>query len=195
MTELVRLCDALAVPAPLREAAAVMYRKLMKADLVRGRSVEALIAASLYAVCRLTRTPRTLRAVAGASPRSRREISRSYRLLLRVTDARMPVDDPVKYVAPIASRLHVGQRIQNAAVELLRAAKAQGTVAGKTPVGLAAATLYIACGGAITQGELAAAAGVTAVTIRNRCKVLNRMTGVTHSRASSLQDSCSTTTP
>jgi transcription initiation factor TFIIB len=47
--------------------------------------------------------------------------------------------------------------------------------AGKDPMGLAATVLYLSCladGEATTQKEIAEAAGVTEVTIRNRIKDL-----------------------
>ena len=49
------------------------------------------------------------------------------------------------------------------------------TSAGKDPMGLAAAALYVACvmeNESITQKDLAEAASVTEVTIRNRYKGL-----------------------
>ena len=45
-------------------------------------------------------------------------------------------------------------------------------VAGKDPMGLAAAALYLACvsnGEIRSQKDISLAAGVTEVTIRNRC--------------------------
>jgi transcription initiation factor TFIIB len=49
---------------------------------------------------------------------------------------------------------------------------------GKSPVGLAAAALYIASimnGERVTQKDLAKAAGITEVTIRNRYKGLSKV--------------------
>jgi transcription initiation factor TFIIB len=64
MAELDRLSDKSYIPAPVKEKAAVIYRKALDKGLVRGRSIAAIIAASLYAACRTTGTPRTLREIA-----------------------------------------------------------------------------------------------------------------------------------
>ena len=67
MTELSRLSDKLHIPKPVKERAAVIYRKALEKGLVRGRSISAISAASLYAACRVTGTPRTLRELGNVS--------------------------------------------------------------------------------------------------------------------------------
>jgi transcription initiation factor TFIIB len=144
-------------------------------ELVRGRSITSIAAASLYAACQLTRTPRSLKAVVEASTRSQKEISRGYRLIQRKLGFGMPIDEPVKYVSKIASGAGLDQKTQNLAIALLQQAKTRKAVVGKAPMGLAAAALYIAAimrGDDITQKALVAASGVTEVTVRNRYKRL-----------------------
>jgi transcription initiation factor TFIIB len=177
MAELDRLADKLHIPKAVKEEAALIYRKALSEGLVRGRSIAAIAAASIYAACRITRTPKTLREIVEASLRSEREISRSYRIIIQELKTKLPIDDPVKYVSKIASKVNIGQKVQNEAVGILREARRRGIAAGKGPVGLAAAALYVATllqGKEITQRELAEASGVTEVTIRNRYKGLKR---------------------
>ena len=175
MSELVRLAGHLKVPMNVSETAAVIYRKALKDRLVRGRSIAAVAAASLYAACRMTRTPRTLRDIENASSRSKKEISRCYRIILREIKPIVPIDDPLKYVSKISSKLNLDQTIQNKAVAILREAGKKKVTAGKGPIGIAAAAIYVSSRlhrVEITQRELAAVAGVTEVTIRNRYKGL-----------------------
>ena len=78
-------------------------------------------------------------------------------------------------VPKIAAKVNVGEKTQQKAVEILRKAEKLKTTAGKDPMGLAAAALYIACvmnDEKRTQKMIADAAGVTEVTIRNRYKGL-----------------------
>ena len=61
------------------------------------------------------------------------------------------------------------------ATKVLRLAQEHEESAGKDPMGLAAAALYLSCvknGEDITQRDIAEAANVTEVTIRNRYKGL-----------------------
>ena len=178
MNELTRLSDKLHIPASVEENAALIYRKALDEGLIRGRSIKSIAAAALYAACRLTRTPRSLKEVAEASTRSRKDISRFYRLLQRELEMNMPVPDPAKYVSKIASKAGLSQKTQNTAIQLLQEASKRKAIVGKGPMGMAAATLYIAAamnGEKITQREVAEAAGVTEVTIRNRYKDLDRL--------------------
>ena len=103
-SELDRLSDKLAVPDAVVEKAAYIYRKALERGLVRGRSISAIIAASLYAACRDRETPRTLKDLAVVSNVRRKDIARCYRLLLKEMDIKMPVVDPSKCVSRIASR-------------------------------------------------------------------------------------------
>jgi len=175
MAELDRLTDKLHIPPPIKEKAAIVYRKALEKGLVRGRSISAIAAASLYAACRLTQTPRTLREIARHSPIEKKDIARCYRLLLRDLRLHMPVPASQIRVPKIAAKAGIGERTQQTAVEILRRAERLKMTAGKDPMGLAAAALYIACvmnDEKMTQKMIADAAGVTEVTIRNRYKGL-----------------------
>ncbi|MEM0118308.1 MAG: transcription initiation factor IIB [Conexivisphaerales archaeon] len=174
-SELDRLADKLSISDVVVERAAYIYRKALERGLVRGRSISALIAASVYAACRATETPRTLKDVTAASSVKKKDIARCYRLLLRELDIKMPIMDPIKNVSRIASKAGLTEKTKRKAVEILKKAIESRSSAGKDPMGLAAAALYVACvleGESKTQKDIAEAAGVTEVTIRNRYKGL-----------------------
>jgi len=104
MAELDRLSDKVYIPSPIKEKAAVVYRKALDKGLVRGRSIAAIAAAALYAACRGSGTPRTLREIAEASLVDKKDVARCYRLLLRELDVHMPIADPLTYVSKIAEK-------------------------------------------------------------------------------------------
>ncbi len=134
-----------------------------------------MIAASLYAACRDTETPRNLKDLSLISNIKKKDLARCYRLLYNELDLRVPVVDPVKLLARIASKAGVQEKTKRRAVEILRRTIETNGSAGKGPMGLAASALYVASvmeNDNITQKELAEAAGVTEVTIRNRYKGL-----------------------
>ncbi|MFX1577597.1 MAG: transcription initiation factor IIB [Promethearchaeota archaeon] len=178
MSELDRITSQLSVPRPVKEASAILYRRTVERHLIRGRSIEAMIAACVYAGCRLRQVPRTLDEIAHHSRINRKELGRCYRLLLRKLDMRVPISQPTDFVPRFAQALDLSSRVQRRAIEILDKAKAQGITAGKDPTGLAAATLYIASiqeGERRTQREIAAVARVTEVTVRNRYKEMVRV--------------------
>lgn len=173
--ELQRLAEKINVSDAVTEKAAYIYRKALDKRLIKGRSITAMITASLYAALRDTETPRTLKDLAAVSGVKKNALASSYRLILKEMDLRMPVRDPAKYVTRIGRKAGTSERTQRRALEILRRAQETGGTAGKDPMGLAAAALYVASvmeNEAKTQKDYAQAAGVTEVTIRNRYKTL-----------------------
>ncbi|MDH5689767.1 MAG: transcription initiation factor IIB [Candidatus Bathyarchaeota archaeon] len=175
MNELQRLSEKLHIPSSVQEMAAVIYRKALHEDLIRGRCIAAIVAGALYAACRFTKTPKTLNEAVEASVRDRNEVASAYRLLIRKLQMKMPIHDPLDYISKIAEKAGISGEAQGLAVKILREAKRKRITMGKDPMGVAAAVLYIACqlkGKNVTQKEIADASAVTEVTIRNRKKEL-----------------------
>ncbi|MGI9566864.1 MAG: transcription initiation factor IIB [Nitrosopumilus sp.] len=167
------LKDKLALSNIIMEKAAYIYRKAVEKKLVQGRTISAMIAASLYAACRDTKTPRTLKDIAQASNIRRKEIAVCYRLIFQELELKMPVIDSIQCIARISSRLEITEKTKRHAVKVLKQAQEHKETAGKDPMGLAAAALYLSCaknGEYKTQRQIASAANVTEVTVRNRVK-------------------------
>ena len=178
LNEMDKLKDKLALGDAVIEKAAYIYRKAMEKKLVRGRSIHGLVAACLYAACRNTETPRTLDDIAQGINIRRKDVARCYRLIFRELELKMPVVDPVKGVSRIASIAELSEKTKRKAISILDKAKKLGIVAGKDPMGIAAAALYLACissGESKSQKEISIASGVTEVTIRNRCAGLRKI--------------------
>jgi transcription initiation factor TFIIB len=90
----------------------------------------------------------------------------------------MPVIDPILCIPKIALRIQINEKLQQSAIHLLHQADEQKVIAGKDPMGLASAALYISCildGVRKTQKEIAVASGVTEVTVRNRYEGLRKV--------------------
>jgi transcription initiation factor TFIIB len=77
-----------------------------------------MVAASLYAALRVKRTPMTLSELACVSSIDEKDISRSYRLLIRELGLRMPVQRAQLNVPKIASKVEVGEETQRRAIEI-----------------------------------------------------------------------------
>ena len=177
-TELRRMKDKLAVSNAVVEKAAYIYRKAMDKELVRGRSISGLITASLYAACRDSGTPRTLNDFSTAANIKRGDLTLCYRLLVIELDLKMPVVDSIQCVSRIASIAGLSEKTKRYAMRILKKAKQIEISSGKDPMGMAASALYISSvrmGEIHSQREIAEAAGVTGVTLRNRCKDLKKL--------------------
>jgi len=171
MTELGRLSDKVSTSDSVKEEASVIYRKALDEGIIRGRSIAAIAAASLYAACRITGTPRSLKEIADKSLVKKKDVARCYRLLLRELDMQMPNPSYLKYLTKISEMVGISGRVQADADKILKGAKENRILSGKDYRGLPAAALYIASvinNEKVTQKDLADAAGVTEVTVRNR---------------------------
>jgi transcription initiation factor TFIIB len=181
LSELQRLVSFLGLPRSVHEEVAKKYEQAVDRGLVRGRSMESVIAALLYTICREMGTPRTLEEIAEASGVEKREIGRTYRYIARELGMRILPALPEDYIPRFASMLGLSDRVKARAIRLLKEAKKNEATSGKGPTGVAAAALYIAAvleGEKRTQREIADAIGVTEVTIRNRFKELSEKLGL-----------------
>ena len=177
MSELQHLSEILNMPSSVQDMAAIIYRKTLNEGLVRGRSIGGMVAGALYAAVRFAKLPRTLKEISEASQRTQKEIARSYSVIVRNLDMRMPIDDPIDYVTKVAEKAKVSTEVEALAINLIGEARKQYATTGKDPSGLAAAILYLSARmlkEKVTQARLAKAANVTEVTVRNRKRDLMR---------------------
>jgi len=177
LAELKRVSSYLKLPPAVEEEAARIYTMAVQRGLVRGRSMESVVAGALYAACRRHEVPRTLDELSEASGIEKKEIGRTYRFVTRELGIRILPSNPVDYIPRFATSLKLSPETQTKAVEILEKAQKAELTSGRGPTGIAAASLYVATlinGEKRTQREVADVAGVTEVTIRNRYKELLR---------------------
>ena len=175
LAELKRVSSYLKLPKSVEEEAARIYTLAVQRGLVRGRSMESVVAGSLYAACRRHDVPRTLDELSEASGIEKKEVGRTYRFVTRELGITILPSNPADYIARFASSLKLSAEAQSRAIEILESAQNAELTSGRGPTGIAAAALYVSAliyGEKRTQREVADVAGVTEVTIRNRYKEL-----------------------
>src|SRR3989344_2548765 len=175
MAELRRVSAFLNLPSVVKDEASQVYNYVLQRGLVRGRSMESVIAACIYAACRSYNIPRTLDEIAAASDVERKEIGRTYRFIVRKLKIKVTPSSPKDYISRFSSILHLSPKTQNESLKILKKADISELTSGRGPAGIAAAALYVAAlmnDEKKTQREVADVAGITEVTIRNRYKEL-----------------------
>jgi transcription initiation factor TFIIB len=175
MAELRRVSSFLDLPNVVKDEAARVYNFVLQRGLIRGRSMESVIASCIYAACRSYNIPRTLDEISAASEVERKEIGRTYRFIVRKIGIKVTPSSPKDYISRFASVLHLSPKTQNEALKILKKAEITELTSGRGPAGIAAAALYVAAvlnDEKKTQREVADVAGITEVTIRNRYKEL-----------------------
>jgi transcription initiation factor TFIIB len=143
--ELTKLKDKLGLTEATIEKTAYIYRKAVEKNLIRGRSIPSLLGAALYAACREAETPRTLRDIELVSNVKRKELAKCYRVLVERLDLKMPVVNSVYCLARIGNKIGISEKSKRLAAKILYDYEQSGEIAGKSPTGLAATALYLAC--------------------------------------------------
>jgi transcription initiation factor TFIIB len=173
--ELDMLKDKLGLSDAAVEKTAYVYRKTQARGLTKGRTINALLAASAYLACREMGIPRTLKDITAASNLKRKDIARNYRMIISELELKIPNADPMKCIAKVANKANLTENTKRHAISIMKEAIEKQISAGKNPMGLAATVLYMSClktGEDTTQFQMADAAGVTDVTVRNLLREL-----------------------
>ncbi len=178
LVEIDRMACALKLPSNIREATSVLYRRAMREKLIKGRSIEELVSAMLYIVCRQYGVPRTLKEIAEVSRSPLKKIRRAYIFLLRKLGIKLAPADPSLFIPRFCSELGLSPATRERAIDIIRSDKnVELATKGWGPIGTAAAAIYIAAilsGEYRTEKEIARAMGTTEITIRNRYKELEK---------------------
>jgi transcription initiation factor TFIIB len=182
LNELNRLASKIGLHRQVREEAAMLYRRAVQDNLVRGRSVEGVAAAALYGACRRCEVPRTLNEITRASRASKKEVGRTYRYISRELKLNLQPASPAVYIIRFCRELELPGYVESAAINILNQAIEAELTSGRGPTGVAAAAIYIASvvyDQRKTQKTIAETVGVTEVTIRNRYKELAKNLDIT----------------
>lgn len=187
-SELDKLEDKLALPDSVVEKSAYIYRKAQSRAMVKGRTVSAMLAAAIYVACREIGVGKTLKDIAKGTNIKPKILSQSYRILVTELDIKTPMLNPVKCVAKVANKMKLSERITRHAMDVMNTATREEITAGKDPMGIAAAVLYLSYSNnpnnrniskksherdnSRSQTSFAQAAGITDVTLRNTIKNL-----------------------
>jgi transcription initiation factor TFIIB len=173
LSEMYRMAAPLKLPKNVVETAAVMYRKAIKKNLMRGRSIEGMVIATVYLACRRCGLVRTLEEMAQASGINKKEVGRYYRFLVRKLRISMRPPKAEEYVTRLCNELDLHGKVEGVAYAIIKAARKLRLTSGRGAKGLAAAAGYLSSavvGRRRTQREVAEAMDITEVTIRNRYK-------------------------
>lgn len=171
--EIERMGSALGLPENVQTMASVIYRKALAKNTIRGRSIEAVASASLYAACRQENIPRSLEEITNVARVERKDIGRTYRHISQLLNLELEPVDPTQYIPRFNSKLDLPPEVERIANEIITDSMNEGLLSGKSPTGFAAAGIYLASllyDEPRTQEEVAEATNVTEVTIRNRYK-------------------------
>jgi len=174
-TELERMAYRLSLPAAVKDTATNLFLKAHKNGIVRGRSIESVMAACIYIACRKCGVVRSIGVVAENVGQDKKRIGKVYRVLQRKLELKIPRVDYRQHLSKLIKVLDVTSETERIAILLLEVAEAGRDTRGRSPSGMVSGIIYIAMklsDTVISQHQIAIAAQCTEVTLRNRYKAL-----------------------
>lgn len=203
--EIGAMSEAIGLPKVVSDIAKQLYKKIEDSKQLKGKTIQSIIAACIFIACRKANVPRTFKEICALTKVPKNEIGRVYKTIekLLVADAQatatangmdLPNVNPVAaprnpgdVYTPTAStnasdlmirfcnRLQLSASIQATCVELARRMAEAGTLAGRSPISIAAAGIFFISwlmGKGKSAKDVGEAAGVSEGTVRNAYKVI-----------------------
>lgn len=174
LSKISEVSSILHLPKMVTETAAYTYRISAKKKVAKSKSIVGMTGASVYLACRKCGVGRSLKEIARASGVDKRTVAKYYRLVLKEVEKEyVPPPSLGKYISKLVNVIRIDPKVERLALYIMSKASDSKIFGGKAPAGLAAAFVYISSallGEHVPQREIAEAAEVTEVTVRNRSK-------------------------
>jgi len=174
--EINRMAERMTLPLTIRDRANELYKQVDEQKSMRGRTSDGMTAASLYIACRLEKVPRTFKEICALTKVSKKEIGKCYKFMCKTLEANLDTISTNDFMRRFCSNLNLNNEVMKAATHVSKQAMNLGIVAGKSPISVTAAGIYMVsqlsqeASQKRTQKAIADIAGVSEVTIRNAYK-------------------------
>ena len=173
-------CKVLNLSKNVLETSSMVYRNLDGKMDVKGKSVASITAATIFMACKQCDVVRSLNEICAGictvkDLKAKTKLAAKYyrTMVMELGASSTPVVTMDKYISKIANLSKTDVRVERLALEIFEKTRNKNLADGKAPNGIAAAYLYVASillGQNVLQRDVSSVAGVTEVTIRNRCK-------------------------
>ncbi|GMS83767.1 hypothetical protein PENTCL1PPCAC_5942, partial [Pristionchus entomophagus] len=175
MQHIREMSDRIHLTRTIQDRAALLFRQMLDGKTLRGKNIAAQAASCLYVACRQEGVPRTLKeiiAVAGCSPR---EVNKCVKLIIRSSENSFQLITSEDFMSRFCGNLDLPHQVQRAATHIARVAKERDLVAGRSPISIAAAAIYMASqasGTKKTAKEVGEITGAAEVTVKQTYRLL-----------------------
>uniref|UniRef100_A0AC35FHV9 Transcription initiation factor IIB n=1 Tax=Panagrolaimus sp. PS1159 TaxID=55785 RepID=A0AC35FHV9_9BILA len=160
---------------PIQDSAAKVFKQILDSKALRGRSNEAQAAACLYFACRKEGVPRTFKEICAVSRVSKRDIGKCFKLILKTLETSIEQITSADFMSRFCGNLNLHVSVQAAATRIAKKAVELDLVAGRSPISIAAAAIYMASQASSekrTAKEIGEIAGAAEQTVRQTYKLL-----------------------
>ncbi|KAG8882270.1 transcription initiation factor IIB [Tulasnella sp. 331] len=172
------MCDQISLPKAIADIAKQLYKKADQEKILKGKSVDAIVACCIFIACRMARVPRTFKEICQLTNVPKKTIGQCYKVLenslqLNATNGTggpaPVVEGPEALLGRYVNHLDLPVYVERAAVDLVIQNREHGVADGRSPISIAGAAIYFAShlyGQPKTAKEIAVVAGVSESTIK-----------------------------
>merc|ERR1719432_152469 len=170
------MADRINLTKTIVDRANNLFKMVHDGRNLKGRANDAIAAAVLYIACRQEGVPRTFKEIVAVSTISKKEIGRCFKLILKAhEDTKVGLVDSGDFMSRFCGLLGLTREIQRAAMSISKKASDLELTEGRSPVSVAAASIYMASqasSDARCPAEIAAIAGVAETTLKQCYKLM-----------------------
>ncbi|KHN82738.1 Transcription initiation factor IIB [Toxocara canis] len=159
----------------IEDNAAKVFKDVLDSKALKGKNNEAQAAACLYIACRKEGVPRTFKEICAASRVSKKEIGRCFKLIIKSLETNLEQITSADFMSRFCGNLGLSHGIQAAATRIAKKAVELDLVAGRSPISIAAAAIYMASQASSekkTAKEIGEIAGAAEVTVKQTYRLL-----------------------
>jgi len=172
-------CDQFSLPKTISDIAKQLYKRSDEEKLLRGKPLEAVIAACIFIACRQAHVPRTFREICNLTNVSKKVLGQCYKALEQAFNlapgastlhtAASPSTGPENLLVRYCNHLDLPPNVQAICGDIIIAARKHGIADGRSPVSIAGGAIYFTChllGKVKSVREISLVAGVSEGTIK-----------------------------
>ncbi|KAI9294005.1 cyclin-like protein [Neoconidiobolus thromboides FSU 785] len=175
--DIAAMCEAANYSKPVIEKAKAIYKLAEESKSISTKKTEVIIAACIFMACRREGVPRTFKEISSLARVTTSDIGKAYKTLKRNIDdeGEQTTTSTADLMPRFCSLLNLPMEVQNAASNLAQSATNIHSVAGRSPVSIAAAAIYF-MSHLFQQGrslkQISDVSGVSSSTIKSAYKTL-----------------------
>jgi len=172
-------CDQFSLPKTISDIAKQLYKRSDEEKLLRGKPLDAVIAACIFIACRQAHVPRTFREICNLTHVSKKTLGQCYKALEQAfnltpgasahSSAPSPSTGPENLLVRYCNHLDLPANVQSICSDIIIAARKHGIADGRSPVSIAGGAIYFTChllGQVRSARAISEVAGVSEGTIK-----------------------------
>ncbi|EJD01543.1 cyclin-like protein [Fomitiporia mediterranea MF3/22] len=178
-------CDQFSLPKTISDIAKQLYKRADEEKLLRGKSLDAVIAACIFIACRQAHVPRTFREMCTLTHVPKKTLGQCYKTLEKAfnlaaagsnnttqnsrPDPAATTTNPQDLLARYCNHLGLPHLVQSTASEIISIGKEHAFTDGRSPISIASGSIYFTTqllGVPMTMKDLCENAGVSESTVK-----------------------------